>query len=799
MEGYLINNFIFLITSTLFFHLITYGKKMKLKDSLYYFSFVYIFVVPLTLKLESYVLFNYIADSEMAAAFVAPLEEITKLIPIIILIIAKRHKLKNVLDYIFIGAISGIGFTVIENLFYKRAMEGREFLLGISSRTYLNYGISFSHIISTVLVAIFIGLMVCEHKSKIRKLIYILGGALSLSYTMFEHSFYNSTLANSLFGIIEYNPANMASKIHNITGKNFLTPILVIIGILFICYRENFKEKGIKEFIREYKSSEVSKRKVNKKVGYFLASILVIALGYLLFNGTAKEASLLDLLESGFLEELLEWLKIAFMICAVIVAFSVSPITGITILTTIVNPFLGVFFNTKLGKAIENKLGKETTNAIICSLSIIATIVGLVVSGSILFDEEGIKIIIGLLGLGSSGMDFATLIKEFKINDMQKYVDDNIKKYQGFSDEFVVSMLTLAVSTGIIKGPNGSSLEDMINKIPMMDSAIHYSQETLVADAGNSMGLLSERSDMDNGYDEIRMAVSEYVYDNLEDFQYYKLGDTWSMDKVSEEYKFISNIKENMESSMEIDMGNIIDKGFIPGLPTDEKIVLASMVLGADKYESYDYEKGSLLYDHTTGAVIITDKAENILDIQVLPKAFIYNILGKQINKEELKDVVDSNIEALENNLIIKGELFTLISLKNCDLLSSKEKEHIEAAINSLDKERYNYELEDIRRSLAEGLLDILGCFNEESYEYSESYRLNKIASLTKSDNAELVRDYIDFSLEYIAYLDDILDSELDMVIKTQLNQVTEAYRQRASLGFKKFVDFVVPYRLINK
>lgn len=796
MEGYLINNLIFLITSTLFFHLITYGKKMKLKDSLYYFSFVYIFVVPLTLKLESYVLFNYITDSEMAAAFAAPLEEITKLIPIIILIIAKRHKFKNVLDYIFIGAISGIGFTVIENLFYKRPMEGSGFLLGISSRTYLNYGISFSHIISTVLVAIFIGLMVCEHKSKIRKLIYILGGALSLSYTMFEHSFYNSTLANSLFGIIEYDPAYMASKIHNITGKNFLTPILVIIGVLFICYRENFKGKGIKEFISEYKNSEVSKRNTNKKIGYFLASILVIALGYLLFNGTAQEAFLLD---SGILEELLEWLKIAFMICAVIVAFSVSPITGITILTTIVNPFLGVFFNTKLGKAIENKLGKETTNAIICSLSIIATIVGLVVSGSMIVDEEGIKIIIGLLGLSSSGMDFATLIKEFKINDMQKYVDENIKKYQGFSDEFVVSMLTLAVSVGIIKGPNGSNLEDMINKIPMMDSAIYYSQETLVADAGNNMGLLSERSDMDNGYDEIRMAVSEYVYDNLEDFQYYKLGDTWSMDKVSDEYKFISNIKENMESSMEIDMGNIIDKGFIPGLPTDEKIVLASMVLGADKYESYDYEKGSLLYDHTTGAVIITDKAENILDIQVLPKAFIYNILGKQINKEKLKEVVYSNIEALESNLIIKGELFTLISLKNCDLLSGKEKEHIEAAINSLDKERYNYELEDIRRSLAEGLLDILGCFNEESYEYSEAYRLNKIASLTKSDNAELVRDYIDFSLEYIAYLDDILDSELDMEIKTQLKQVTEAYRQRASLGFKKFVDFVVPYRLINK
>lgn len=175
---------------------------------------------------------------------------------------------------------------------------------------------------------------------------------------------------------------------------------------------------------------------------------------------------------------------------------------------------------------------------------------------------------------------------------------------------------------------------------------------------------------MDNGYDEIRMAVSEYVYANLEDFQYYKLGDTCSMDKVSEEYKFISSIKENMESSMEINMGDIIDKGYIPDLPTDEKIVLASMVLGAEKYESY---------------------------------------------------------------------------------------------------------------------------------EYSEPYRLNKIASLTKSDNAELVRDYIDFSLEYIAYLDDILESELDMEIKTQLNQVTEAYRQRASLGFKKFIDFVVPYRLINK
>lgn len=796
MEGYLINNLIFLITSTLFFHLITYGKKMKLKDSLYYFSFVYIFVVPLTLRLESYVLFNYITDSEMAAAFAAPLEEITKLIPIIILIIAKRHKVKNVLDYIFIGAISGIGFTVIENLFYKRPMEGRGFLLGISSRTYLNYGISFSHIISTVLVAIFIGLMVCEHKSKIRKLIYILGGALSLSYTMFEHSFYNSTLANSLFGIIEYNPANIASKIHSITGKNFLTPILVIIGILFICYRVNFKEKGIKEFIREYKSSEVSKRKVNKKIGCFLASILVIALGYLLFSGTAQEAFLLD---SGILEELLEWLKIAFMICAVIIAFSISPITGITILTTIVNPFLGVFFNTKLGKAIENKLGKETTNAIICSLSIIATIVGLVVSGSMLFDEEGIKIIIGLLGLSSSGMDFATLIKEFKINDMQKYVDENIKKYQGFSDEFVVSMLTLAVSVGIIKGPNGSNLGDMIDKIPMMDSAIHYSEESLVADAGNGIGLLSQRSDMENSYDEIRMDLSEYVYDTLDDFQYYKLGDTWSVDKVSEEYKFISNIKENMESSMEIDMWDIIDKGFIPGLPTDEKIVLASMVLGAEKYESYDYKRGSLLYDHNTGAVIITDRAESILDIQVLPKAFIYNVLGKQINKEELKKVVYSNIEALENNLIIKGELFTLISLKNCDLLSGKEKEHIEAAINSLDKERYNYELEDIRRSLAEGLLDILGCFNEENYEYSEAYRLNKIASLTKSDNAELVRDYIDFSLEYIAYIDDVLDSELDMEIKTQLKQVTEAYRQRASLGFKKFVDFVVPYRLINK
>ena len=67
-------------------------------------------------------------------------------------------------------------------------------------------------------------------------------------------------------------------------------------------------------------------------------------------------------------------------------------------------------------------------------------------------------------------------------------------------------------------------------------------------------------------------------------------------------------------------------------------------------YEEFKYGSNKLLYNEENGLIILTDKKDKIMDIQSLPKEFIYSLLKEDIDKKDIENLVDENIKSLEED-----------------------------------------------------------------------------------------------------------------------------------------------------
>lgn len=456
MENYLISNLLFLISSIILFNLLTFKKNISLLEGIKYLIIVIVFVIPLTLIAQSNIMLNYVADSSLAATLTAPIEEITKLIPILFLCVSKKIKEKNISDYIFIGAISGIFFMVIENLGYKRIVMSNEFFLGISNISYLDFSISFSHIISTVFISIFIGLAFTTKKKGIKKLVLYIFSFLSLIYIMFEHGFYNYVMSNSLFGIIEYDKANIYSKIHDLTGKNIISTIFVLIFILSIGFISLIKESKFKTILIKLKEDIYFRKKLFKKGSFLLLYITLIVILWKFNENISDNYWLLGILE-GILGDMTEILKIIFLLGICVLSFFIGPLIGVSVVASCINLILGSFLNTSFGKKIREKYGDKSTNIIAAGASVLAAAIAVgVLAATVIGATTLTSGILALVGLGLSVYAFMSITTEIAYKGVDEYVKNNIDCNAGLSKEFIIS-IGIVITTLI--GAKGNLLE----------------------------------------------------------------------------------------------------------------------------------------------------------------------------------------------------------------------------------------------------------------------------------------------------------------------------------------------------
>ncbi|MDY4253648.1 PrsW family glutamic-type intramembrane protease [Clostridium sp.] len=771
MENYLISNLLFLISSIILFNLLTFKKNISLLEGIKYLIIVIVFVIPLTLIAQSNIMLNYVADSSLAATLTAPIEEITKLIPILFLCVSKKIKEKNISDYIFIGAISGIFFMVIENLGYKRIVMSNEFFLGISTISYLDFSISFSHIISTVFISIFIGLAFTTKKKGIKKLVLYIFSFLSLIYIMFEHGFYNYVMSNYLFGIIEYDKANIYSKIHDLTGKNIISTIFVLIFILSIGFISLIKESKFKTILIKLKEDIYFRKKLFKKGSLLLLYIIIIVILWRFNENISDNYWLLGILE-GILGDMTEILKIIFLLVICVLSFFIGPLIGGSVVASCINLILGSFLNTSFGKKIREKYGDKSTNIIAAGASVLAAAIAVgVLAATVIGATTLTSGILALVGLGLSVYAFMSITTEIAYKGVDEYVKNNIDCNAGLSKEFIISIVIVIMTLIGAKG-----------NLPENSKAIYTVFENIgtIVNTNNVTNDIIEQIGVDN-------------------FSYNTIYDTWNMDKVTDEYRYISTVKDSLNNTISIDLSNLINRGDVEVLSEDQKIVLGTSIIVNKDYEEFKYGSNKLLYNEENGLIILTDKKDKIMDIQSLPKEFIYSLLKEDIDKKDIENLVDENIKSLEEDSLNTDSIISLLVVKKEFDLDKEVSDKIDNILNSLDKEEIYMDLEFVRHDLVSKLISNLDFFNEEEYEYSEAYRLNKIASLISSKNAEISRDYIDFSISLIESIDDYLGSSINEVEEEQLNTVLEAYKERSSSKVLKHLNYVIPYRLINK
>jgi RsiW-degrading membrane proteinase PrsW (M82 family) len=130
-------------------------------------------------------------------------EEPLKLLGVILLVLVARNQFRTIVSVMALGAMSGLGFQVVENLFYT--LSGA---LNHSSpdqiapviKMFIVRGIvcgAWSHTGYTMVAAFGVGYFVTRHHEPLAKRLAVAAGALLLAWSM--HFFWNSQLLASFF------------------------------------------------------------------------------------------------------------------------------------------------------------------------------------------------------------------------------------------------------------------------------------------------------------------------------------------------------------------------------------------------------------------------------------------------------------------------------------------------------------------------------------------------------------------------------------------------------------------------
>ncbi|SHE89081.1 Protease prsW family protein [Caldanaerobius fijiensis DSM 17918] len=253
---YIQNLFVFLYVLVIYYF-IFWTKNLKINDIFAIISLTVIVVLPYTIYVQYYLYFNVINNIEHGPIYIAPLEEFTKVIPVIYIMSKKRKRNLSLSDFAYAGIVSGASFNFFEDLLYKRGKEQLNFFCGsLNSFEFIDMKVNFSHIVATGLIVLCMGLVVKVKGGILKKLPFILLTLFAFAYFAFEHGFYNATLSESFLGIIEYPHNKIAVYIHNLLGKNSYSHIILFFASIIIAIVETVtKYKYEKQVINEVERS----------------------------------------------------------------------------------------------------------------------------------------------------------------------------------------------------------------------------------------------------------------------------------------------------------------------------------------------------------------------------------------------------------------------------------------------------------------------------------------------------------------------------------------------------------------
>jgi len=256
IENIYIQNLLIFLYVIIIYYFIFWNKNLRISDIFAIIGLTLIVVIPYTIYIQYNLYFNVVSDYDHGAIFLAPLEELTKLIPVIYIITGKKLKNRSISDFAYAGIVSGASFYLFENLLYNRGEEQLNFFCGaLNSLGYLDMEVNFSHIVTTGLIALCIGLTIKVRGSLLKKLSFIILTLFTLSYFTFEHGFYNAAIVESLFGIIDYPDNETAVFIHDLLGKNKYSHIILFIASIVIAIVEAVTKYKLNKQISEQKGA----------------------------------------------------------------------------------------------------------------------------------------------------------------------------------------------------------------------------------------------------------------------------------------------------------------------------------------------------------------------------------------------------------------------------------------------------------------------------------------------------------------------------------------------------------------
>lgn len=754
MASVIMNNLIFLIYGLMLFKFITVRGVVKKRDLLLILSIIVSVSIPLTIFLQKEILFKYISTSSNQSTLLAPIEELTKLIPVIYILLTK-YKTKNVTigDYIYTGAFSSIIFTVIENIMYGRKAYISEIFTGTIS-SYMDFSILFSHITSTVLTYTLIGIIVVKCKTLKNKLLVGILTCFIFIYQTLEHMFTNYVLDHSILGLIEYTNSSMFGYgfFHNLLGKNEFTAMVLILLIVcswFIDKNINLKNKeNIKEIFTKLKNN----KKQIIKTGLITIAFISIFIMSSYYKGYVYNEYMLG----GLIHRLLEDPAVKTLFCAAIAigAICLGGAAGFGIACSLVKPLVVSFSETKTGKHIRSMIGDKAYNVIARTIIGASTAVGLI---------SGCNALLGASNMYASLGATSALIGEVigiaqdlntTLRNPEGYMDECIKDNQGLAT-YITALAAIVAIGGCVR-----PLKPEVNSASKLMEIVEGAPDYLLT--------LDEISNM-----------------NTDDFKYKTMADEWENARVDRMTQVVGDIYDKKQNSITV-AGSLVGNS---NSISDEKLILLGITeMAKGKGKEYKVNKDTKIkYNEKLGLAVIIHNDE-IVDVQRFPKAFL------QLATHQIKDNV--NIETLikkNSNDITDNDVLMLLTYLRDNKLDNLHRITVKEYLQKLNTEN-PYVFQSLNYNLISEINSILEPYSENNTLMGKNYKINKMNSLANSEEAEVTRTYLEYCLN-------ILEANNNYYVSNdytnEINDKLKKYEESKNGIIGKILDPPLSYRFI--